>query len=126
MNKRKLAKITGWSLVIMALIAGVSLGYAYQEIYKPDQVDSIKNNLLQNISLYQYMLIGILLILILDLVVSYTLYHYFKNDNKNVSFVSAILRIIYTIVFGIATYYLTKNLNLFEASNDLINNNRGQ
>jgi len=59
----------------------------------------------------------------LDLLVSYSLYHYFKEDNKNVSLTSTFFRIIYTIVFGTATYYLLRNLNPSEISNELINSN---
>lgn len=123
MNKRKSAKITGWSLILMALIAGYSVGYVYPKIYNPGQISSVMDNLLHNDGLYKSMLLGILLIIILDLLVSYSLYHYFKNDNKKVSLISTFFRIIYTIVFGIASYFLVKNLNLSEASNELINNN---
>ncbi len=123
MNKRDLAKITGWSLILMALIAGFSLGYAFPEIYNPEHIGSIKDNLLHNEGLYKYMLLGILLIIILDLLVSYTLYHYFKNDNKDISLISTFIRIIYTIVFGIAAYFLVKNLGLSETSNELLINN---
>lgn len=123
MNKRDLAKITGWSLIVMALIAGFSLGYAYPEIYNPEHIGSIKDSLLHNDGLYKYMLVGILLIIILDLLVSYTLYQYFKNDNKAVSLVSTLFRIIYTIVFGVATSFLVKNLDLSESSNELLISN---
>lgn len=123
MNKRKFAKITGWSLILMTIIAGFSLGYVYPVIYNPDQIDSIKTNLIQNIGLYQYMLAGILIIAMLDLLVSYTLFRYFEADSKKVSSASAILRITYTIVFVIALFYLSKNLHPSELSNNLIVNN---
>lgn len=123
MNKRNLARITGWSLILMAIIAGGSIGYAFPEIYNPEHIGAVKDNLLHNEGLYKYMLLGILLIIILDLLVSYTLYHYFKNDNKKVSLVSTLIRIIYTIVFGIASYFLVKNLDHSETSNELLINN---
>ena len=96
MSKRKLARITGWSLILMALIAVFSLGFAYPEIYNPDHIGSTKDNLLQNEGLYKAMLAGILTIIILDLLVSYTLYQNFKDVNINVSRISSIIRIIYT------------------------------
>lgn len=120
MSKRNLAKITGWLLILMALVAGFSFGYAYPVFYNSDQLDLLQNNLIQNINLFQSMLISVLIIALLDLVVSYTLYRYFEDDNRNVSLVAAILRIIYTIVFGAAIFCLTKNLNPSELSNDLI------
>tara|TARA_B100000809_G_C14995338_1_gene479504 strand:+ start:289 stop:561 length:273 start_codon:yes stop_codon:yes gene_type:complete len=79
MNKRKLAKITGWSLILMALISGFSLGYVYPEVYNPENINSSKNFLIENIGLYKSMLFGILAILILDFMVSYTLYNFSKK-----------------------------------------------
>jgi len=108
MNQRRIAIITGISLILMAIIAVFSLGYAYAELYKPEQLGLLKDNILQHKGLYQSMLIGILLIIILDFLVSYTLYKYFEADNKKMSFVSGAIRVVYTIIFGIATYYLTR------------------
>jgi len=123
MNQRRLAIITGISLILMAILAGFSIGFAYGEFYKPKQIEFLKDNILQNMGLYQSMLIGILMILILDLLVSYTLFKYFEDDNKKISFISGIIRVIYTIIFGIATYYLTKNLNAIELTSEIINSN---
>ncbi len=123
MSKRRIAIITGISLIIMAIIAGFSIGYAYSELYKPEQLELLKDNILQNQELYRNMLIAIVLILILDFVVSYTLYKFFENDNKKISLVSGVIRVIYTVIFGIATYYLTKNLNATGLTNEMINSN---
>ena len=92
MNNRWFAIITGFSLILMAIIAGFSVGYAFSEFYQPNQLDALKENILNNLGLYRNMLIGILAIIILDLLVSYTLYAYFKDDNRKVSFTSCILR----------------------------------
>lgn len=123
MNQRRIAIITGISLIVMAIIAGFSIGYAYGELYKPEQLGLLKDNILRNKGLYQSMLIGILLIIILDLLVSYTLYKYFEDDNKKMSFVSGVIRVVYTVIFGIATYYLTKNLNTNDLTNQIANSN---
>jgi magnesium-transporting ATPase (P-type) len=123
MNNRRIAIITGISLILMAVIAGFSIGYAYSEFYKPEQLENFNGIILNNQVLYKNMLIGILIILILDLLVSYTLYKYFENDNRKISLASAIIRMIYTLIFGIATYYLTKNLNINEITSQSINTN---
>ncbi len=123
MKQRRIAIITGVSLIMMAIVAGFSIGYAYSELYKPEQLEFLKDNILQHKELYQSMLFGILTIIILDLIVSYTLYKYFEDDNKNMSFISGIIRVIYTIIFGIATYYLTKNLSTNELTNEIANSN---
>ena len=122
-KKRTFAKITGYSLLLMAIIAGFAFGFAFPKIFNPSQPDFVQSNLAGNLQLYKLMLLAIVIVLLLDLLVSWTLYRYFKEDNKNISFASSTLRIIYTIVFGIGTFYLTKNLNHTEISKEIIINN---
>ena len=123
MSKRKLAIITGGSLILMALAAGFSIGYVFPEIYTSEQPEAIKANIIESGGLYHYMLMGIFVILMLDVIVSYTLYQYFKQDNKIISAISSALRIIYTLIFGLATFYLYRNLNLNEIDNDSVYGN---
>ena len=123
MHKRKIALIIGWSLILMSIIAGFSLGYAYPEFKQSDQIDLLKDNVQDNLGLYRNMLIGIILIIILDFLVSYTLYKYFKEENRTISLMSGVLRVAYTFIFGIATFYMSKNLNITELSNQTVNTN---
>lgn len=122
-NKRAAATITGWSLIFMAITGGFSLGYAFPELFTPHKIDHLKDHILHNWGLYQLMVFGILVTLILDLIVSYTLYLYFKNDHKRVSLVSGLLRLIYTVLFGVATFYLIQNLLIDEPSNQIVYTN---
>ncbi len=123
MNKRQIALISGWSLILMAIIAGFSVGYAFSEFNKPDQASSLKDIILSNQGLYLSMLIGIFLILLLDVLVSYTLYRYFMDDSRKISLASGLLRMIYTLIFGIATFYLVENFKINGIQNQSINAN---
>jgi DMSO reductase anchor subunit len=109
-NNRNIAKLAGYSILLMAMVAGFSFGFAFPKIYNPVQIDTYQSSLTANLQLYKFMLLGILTVLILDVLVAWTLYLYFKNDNKKLALLSCFLRIIYTFLFSIATYYLTKNL----------------
>ena len=123
MKKRQLAVLTGWAIIIMAIIAGFSFGFALPEFNSPEQINSLKANITSNENLYWTMLIGILLILILDLLVSFSLYKYFVDENKKISITVGALRITYTLIFGIATFYLTKNVNTNGITAQLISEN---
>ena len=125
-NQRRIAIITGISLVLMAIFGIFSLGYAYTQFDNPEQSEFLKDIILANMGLYQSMLIGILIIIILDFIVSYTLYKYFENDNKKISLLSGIIRVIYSLIFVIATYYLTKNINTNELTNQKVISNYQQ
>jgi hypothetical protein len=120
-NKSALAKIIGWSLILMAIVAGFSLGYAFSSLYTPQEIDKLKDNVLNNWGLYQQMIIGIGITLALDVVVSYGIYAYFKEDNRNISLASGLLRLIYTFILGIATYFLIQNLVDNNLGNQTIN-----
>lgn len=109
-DQRKIAKITGYSLVMMALIAGFSLGFVYPKFYDSTQINLVQDDLIENLEYYKMMLLGIILIILLDIFVSWTLYLYFKNNNRKFALYSFIFRIIYTIIFCIATYFLIKNI----------------
>ena len=122
-KNRNIAKLTGYSLLLMAVVAGFSFGYALPQIFDPAKMDSAQNNLMANLPLYKNMLIGILVVLLLDIVVSWSLYLYFKNDNKKLALYSFALRIIYTVMFGIATYFLAINFIHPNESKTIITDN---
>ena len=119
MNKRKSALITSISLIIMTIVAIFSIGFAYGEFSVSEKLDVIirKNNL------YIAMISGIFIIIILDFIVAYTLYKFFEVDNKKIAITSGIIRAIYTVIFGFATYYLAINLNTNELTNEIADSN---
>ena len=106
---RKYAQITGYSLVLMALFAGYVFGYAIPKLY-----DFTNLNLSQSkvgSQLYNFMMLGIIMIMLLDFVVSISLYKYFKNDNNKLALWAGFLRIVYSLIFCIAIFYLFQNRN---------------
>lgn len=123
MNNRTLAKLTGWSLILMAVIAAFALGFAYPEFYSPEQGETLKLNLATDTGLYQGMLASILGIILLDVLVSVTLYKYFKNDHKRISWAAGALRLVYTLVFAVAFYFLTLNLSSAQMENGVLVDN---
>ena len=114
--------MTGYSLILMAVVAGFSIGYAFPKFFDVNQLEITQSNLSGNLQLYLSMLIGVVLIIILDILVSFTIYQFFKNDNKKVAIMSFILRIIYAVIFGVATYFLIANLEPGN-NNELLNRN---
>jgi len=110
-STRIAAKVAGWSLVAMAVISGFSLGYAYEEV-----LYSIQANSVEKLQLFQIVLLGILLTIILDLVVSFTLYKFFEHANRGISLISAILRVIYTLILAVAAYVLASSVTVWDTN----------
>ncbi|MBF2708678.1 DUF4386 family protein [Flavobacterium soyangense] len=106
---RKYAQTTGYSLLLMALLAGYVFGYAIPKLYNFNNLQLNQSNVSSH--LYNFMMLGIIMIMLLDFVVAITLYKYFKNDNNKLALWAGFLRIIYSILFCIAIFYLFQNRN---------------
>ncbi|HSG68491.1 MAG TPA: DUF4386 family protein, partial [Bacteroidales bacterium] len=86
MNKQRInAILTGYSLILMAVIAGFSIGYAFPKFFDSNRFQITHSNISENVQLYISMLIGIVLIIVLDILVSWTIYRFFKNDNTKIA-----------------------------------------
>lgn len=120
MNQRQIAIVTGWSLVLMALIAGFVFGYAMPQFNTPDELESIQEQVIAERGLYIAMVVGAMSILVLDLIVSYTFYKFFMHDHGVISALSGALRFTYTLIFSFSSIYLFKNLDLTQATNEAV------
>lgn len=122
-NRRRTAILTGTALILMAIVAIFSIGYAYPQFDNPELNEFLQENILQKNDLYYSMLIGIFIIIILDFIVSYSLYKYFEEDHKLISLTSGIIRVLYTVIFSVATFHLTKNLFADQLTNEMVRSN---
>ncbi|MDG1332366.1 MAG: DUF4386 domain-containing protein [Crocinitomicaceae bacterium] len=123
MNKRQFAQTTGIALLLMAIVAMYSIGYAYSQFHPTEELLDLKEHISTNKGLYNSVIIGIVIIIALDFIVSYTLYKYFKNEHPNLSLTAAVIRAVYTVIFAIATVYLINNLNFKSLTNQEIATN---
>jgi len=123
MSKQRLnAIVTGYSLIAMAALAGFSFGYAMPIFFDVNNFETPQLNIEENIGVYILMLIGIVIIIILDILVSWTIYQFFKIYNNSIAIISFILRILYTVAFSVGTYFLFKNI-VQGVKNELLNSN---
>lgn len=103
---RKYALTAGISLLVMSLAAAFSYGYVQGNLVVED--DSLLTY--QNIANYRPVFLGGIagwvVIFITDLVVAGSLFYYFKSVNRQISLLTAWIRIIYTAILGIAIYQL--------------------
>ncbi|MCS5490203.1 DUF4386 domain-containing protein [Algoriphagus limi] len=102
-TQKKNSLLTGFSLLLMAGLAGYSYGFVYQQLVIPgDEVQTVQN--IQNsLDQFHYGIAGWVGILLLDVIVAIGFFQIFKAQNIKLSLSSAILRIAYCIflVFGI-------------------------
>ncbi len=110
MNKRSFALFTGWSIIIMALVAGFVFGYALPEFSSAKEGMSLQEFIESKQSLYFAMLAGLIFIQVLDLIVSYTFYKFFLQQHRKMAAISGGLRFLYSLIFIFASLFLFKNL----------------
>lgn len=108
--------IAGISLIIMAVAAGFAYGYVYTE-FVDTSADILQSKLLAQKSLFKAGLAAWMLIFVTDLIVSATLYYFFRERNRFISGLTAMVRIIYTLVLGVAIFKLIGVLPLLNGEN---------
>ncbi|MEX2593668.1 MAG: DUF4386 domain-containing protein [Anditalea sp.] len=111
-TRRKMALVTGFSLVAMALIAGFAYGYAFQSIYVAGDGTATLMNLNNSKLLLRLVIFSFVVILILDVVIAWALYFFFKQVNEPLSLLCAWLRLIGAAFLGVALLNLSVVLQL--------------
>ncbi|MGC9343013.1 MAG: DUF4386 domain-containing protein, partial [Bacteroidales bacterium] len=105
-SKRKQALIAGISLIIMAVAAIFAYGYVFPQVEVPANPLATWDQLTENTSLYMAGLAGWLIIFITDILVTFSLFYFFRGTHKNLSMLTAATRFVYTIILGIAIGWL--------------------
>jgi len=97
--------IAGISLLIMAIAAGFSFGYAHSNLVT-DSPEITFANLVADRSLFFLELSGWSIIFITDLIAAIALYLFFRSISRKISMITALIRIVYTLILGIAIIQL--------------------
>jgi len=117
-KEKKQGIVAGISLVIMAIVAGFSFGYAHNSLVA-ESPEITLNNLTANKSLFFAELSGWILIFFADIIVAIALYFFFRSTSKRISMIAALIRIAYTLILGIAIIQLFKIIPVLSFDNPL-------
>ncbi|WP_042197233.1 DUF4386 domain-containing protein [Paenibacillus camerounensis] len=105
-DQRTAAIISGIGLLIMALVAAFSYGYAHSALLTEGDANATLQSLLKQKNLFRAELAGWIIILVLDIIVAWSCYLFLKPINQPLSLLGAWLRLIYTAILGIAVMNL--------------------
>ena len=106
--------IAGIYLIVMAVSAGFAFGYAHPSLVT-DQAETTLQNLISSTFLFYAEAVAWVIIFIADLVVAIALYKFFMSTHRQMSLITAAIRIIYTLVLGVAIYQLFRIMPLIPA-----------
>ncbi|WP_028399923.1 DUF4386 domain-containing protein [Ectobacillus panaciterrae] len=100
--QRKSALVAGTSLIIMALAAFFSYGFAHGSLVVQGDASATFNNIKSSNMLFKAEIFGWVIILITDIVVAWAFYIFLKPINKSLSLLGAWFRLTYATILGIA------------------------
>lgn len=102
------SRVTGISLLLMAVVAGLSIGGILVPLQQLS-AEELPKALVEQKSSYALLLDALVVVLLLDAVVAYAVYTAFKTLNRTVAQAAAWLRAGYTVVLGVALSFLFLN-----------------
>lgn len=106
------ARITGLSLLVMAIIALFVNFFVFESLIVPGNAAATMENLLANDLLFRFGIAGFITVLLLDVVVSWSLYILLRQVNKNLALLAALFRLAYTAIFAAALFNFISVLQL--------------
>lgn len=101
-SKRKQALVAGISLIVMAVAAMFAYGYVFPLVEVEGDPAATWDGLTNNKTLFFTGLGGWLIIFITDLLVTVSLFYFFRETRKSLSLATAVIRFAYTLILGIA------------------------
>lgn len=111
------ALIAGFGLLTMVVAAPLAEIYAFPKIFVPDKPDETIKHILEKRSLFVLCITGYLITFICDIVVAWALYILLKPVNEDVSLLTALFRLVYSVIAIIALLYLVSILKLTNSLN---------
>ncbi len=105
-TEKRAGLIAGISLIVMAIAAGFAYGFAQNKLVNVS-AEIMRQNLLDNQSLFYAVLAAWTVIFATDLLVAKTLNTVFRNTNRRISAITALIRIAYTLILGVGILQLS-------------------
>ncbi len=97
-----MALCAGLALLCMAVFAGFSFGYVFSNLFVSGNAATTAANIRASEGLFRAGIFGFVVVLVLDVVAAWALYHVLQPVSKSLSLLAAWLRLVYAAIFGIA------------------------
>jgi hypothetical protein len=115
-STRMYARIAGFGLLLMFILAIFSNFFVIQNVIIPGDAAATAANINENELLFRSGIICFIIVLILDVLVAWALYVLLIPVNKNLALLAAWFRLIYTAIFGLAIYNLLSVLQVLSGA----------
>jgi hypothetical protein len=109
------ALIAGIGLLLMVLTAPFAELYVFPRLVVSGNAAETTNNIIENQMLFSAALFGYLITFVCDLVVAWALYSFLKPVNKDLSLLTALFRLVYTVIALVALLNLVTVVRMLNA-----------
>jgi hypothetical protein len=117
--QRKCALIAGVSIFVLAVAAFVSYSFIHGKLFVADDPQTTYQNVISHHLLFNLEIFGWIIVMICDIVVSWSFYIFLKPINQNLSLLAAWFRLTYAAILGIAIMNLLFVLLLSNNADDV-------
>jgi len=111
-SQRKAAIAAGLGLLLMIIPAIFANFVVVQNLLVPGDASATAANILANELQFRLGILSFIIVIILDVVVAWALYVFFKPVNKSLSLLTAWFRLVYSAIFAVALFDLLNALRL--------------
>jgi len=119
LSQRQAALITGFGILIMILFVAFSLSFVFPKLIVPEDPASTVNNILKEGLLLRSGICSLIVVIILDVLVAWSLYVFFKPVHRSLSLLAAWLRLGYAVIFTAALFQYFDILRLLSGADHL-------
>jgi len=116
-SQRKIALVAGISSLILAAAAMVAEFYARQQLIVPHDATATAQRVIAGQASFRIGVFGFAIALICDLVISWAMYVFMKQANKQLSLLTAWFRLVYTVIFALAVVELVNGFQVLTDGN---------
>ncbi|MBN2349782.1 MAG: DUF4386 domain-containing protein [Bacteroidales bacterium] len=115
-SMKNMAKIAGFGYLVIFISGFFANFFVLQSLIVPGNATETASNILGSEPLFRFGILSFIIMVIFDVVLSWALYVLFKPVMKNLSLLTAWLRLVNSTIFGIALYNLINVLNLLSGA----------
>lgn len=116
LSPRRAARIAGAGYVALFFLALFANFFVLENLVVPDDATATAANIAGSEGLFRWGLVAFLAVFAIDVVVAWALYVVFREDDRDLSLVSAWFRLVYTVFLGVALVFFFQALQLLSGA----------
>jgi Domain of unknown function (DUF4386) len=118
-SERQAARIAGYGYLAISALSIFANFFVRVRLIEPDDAAATASNIMDSETLFRVGLVSFLIVFVLDVVVAWALYLFFKPVNTDVSLLTAWFRLTYAILLGAALVFFFLVLELLSGADHL-------